>query len=119
MTNRHQTTAASWLLLSVAHTASANQWQSLPAFRSLSNLTYACAKAGWYQGSGFFVLCALTNCGWSKNPELLREPVHKAMAALMVAIMWASSAWYARQGVRPNAVAVGTVGALQLYSAFI
>ncbi|KFG85118.1 hypothetical protein MANI_025544 [Metarhizium anisopliae] len=60
----------------------------------------------------------LINYAWSKNPALLRDPVQKAVAGAMIAIMWASGWWYAKNGVTSNAVAVGAIGALQGYSAF-
>ncbi|KAG5991067.1 hypothetical protein E4U54_003977, partial [Claviceps lovelessii] len=52
------------------------------------------------------------------NPGLLRDPVHKAVAGTMVAIMWVSGWWYAKKGVLANMMAVGVMGALQGYSAF-
>jgi hypothetical protein len=44
--------------------------------------------------------------------------VHKAIAGIMIAIMWASGWWYGKNGVASNAVAVGAIGALQGYAAF-
>lgn len=61
---------------------------------------------------------ALLNYAWSQNPALLKQPVHKAIAALMIAIVWVSSVWYTKRGVTSNAVVVGAMGALQAYSAF-
>ncbi|QMW35845.1 hypothetical protein G4B84_011374 [Aspergillus flavus NRRL3357] len=69
-----QSTAAGWLLISLGHTVhthlyhypnhilspeeklSAKDWQTLPQVRTLPNLAYTCARAGWYQGSGFFLM---------------------------------------------------------------
>lgn len=59
---------------------------------------------------------ALLNYNWSKSPEQLRNPVNKAIAVLMVAVMWASSGWYFKRGVTNNGVAVAIMGALQAYS---
>lgn len=61
---------------------------------------------------------ALINYWWSKNPEALADPIQKAIAGVMVAIMGASSLWYAKNGVMSNAVAVTAIGALQSYAAF-
>ncbi|KAF9892041.1 hypothetical protein FE257_002447 [Aspergillus nanangensis] len=113
-----QTTAAGWLLISLGHTISAKDWQSPPGFRALPNLSYTCAKAGWYQGSAFFVMNALLNYSWSKNPALLDDPVNKAIAALMTAIVWVSSGWYLKKGVKGNGVVVALMGALQAWAAF-
>ncbi|KAG8428789.1 hypothetical protein J3459_002419 [Metarhizium acridum] len=118
MSKALQITSAGWLLISLGHTTSAKDWQANAKFQTLPRLSYACAKVGWYQGSGFFIMNALINYAWSKNPALLRDPVHKAIAGAMIAIMWASGWWYTKNGVASNAVAVGAIGALQGYSAF-
>ncbi|KAG5913140.1 hypothetical protein E4U53_004988 [Claviceps sorghi] len=119
MTTSLDVTAVAWLLLSLAHTASARNWQANARFQNLSSVASACAKAGWYQGSGFFVMNALVNYAWSRNPALLQDPVHRAIAGTMVAIMGVSGWWYAKKGVLANMMAVSVVGVLQGYSAFI
>jgi hypothetical protein len=119
---------------------SARDWQSLPQFRKLPNLAYTCAKAGWYQGSAFFLmtglslpyplflagektrdadgLAAMINYNWAQNPALLAEPVNKGIAALMTAIVWVSAGWYLKKGVKANGVVVAAMGALQAWAAF-
>ncbi|GFF30795.1 hypothetical protein IFM61606_02726 [Aspergillus udagawae] len=111
-------TSIGWLFISVAHTISARDWQSLPQFRKLPNLAYTCAKAGWYQGSAFFLMTAMINYNWAQNPALLAEPVNKGIAALMTAIVWVSAGWYFKKGVKANGVAVAAMGALQAWAAF-
>jgi hypothetical protein len=111
-------TSIGWLLISVGHTISARDWQSLPQFRKLPNLAYTCAKAGWYQGSAFFLMTAMINYNWAQNPALLAEPVNKGIAALMTAIVWVSAGWYIKKGVKANGVAVAAMGALQAWAAF-
>ncbi|KAG5916151.1 hypothetical protein E4U61_003924 [Claviceps capensis] len=61
---------------------------------------------------------ALLNYAWSQNPALLHDPIHKAIAGAMVAIMWVSGWWYSKNGVTGPKVAVGVMGALQAYAAF-
>ncbi|KAG6068611.1 hypothetical protein E4U32_000114 [Claviceps aff. humidiphila group G2b] len=111
MTTSLQLTAIGWLLLSVAHTINAKDWQANAKFQALSSISSACAKAGWYQGT-------LLNYAWSQNPALLHDPVHKVIAGTMVAIMWVSGWWYSKNGVTGPKVAVGVMGALQAYAAF-
>ncbi|KAB8223143.1 hypothetical protein BDV33DRAFT_200698 [Aspergillus novoparasiticus] len=113
-----QSTAAGWLLISLGHTLSAKDWQSLPQVRTLPNLAYTCAKAGWYQGSGFFLMNALINYNWSQNPALLNDPINRAVAALMTAIVGISSGWYLKRGVKSNGIVVALMGALQAWAAF-
>ncbi|PLN74950.1 hypothetical protein BDW42DRAFT_181518 [Aspergillus taichungensis] len=113
-----KSTAIGWLIVSLGHTISAKDWQSTPKFTTLPTLASTCAKAGWYQGSGFFIMNALLNYAWSQDPSLLQQPVHKAIAAVMVAIVWVSAGWYAKRGVGSNAAATALIGAVQGYAAF-
>ncbi|KAE8354013.1 hypothetical protein BDV28DRAFT_95475 [Aspergillus coremiiformis] len=113
-----KTTALGWLLVSLGHTLSARDWQSLGQVRGLPNLAYTCAKAGWYQGSGFFLMNALINYAWSQDPLLLIDPVHQAVAVLMAAVMGVSSGWYLKRGVKVNGVVVGGMGVLQAWAVF-
>lgn len=63
-------------------------------------------------------ISALINYAWSKNPAALTDPVQKAIAAVMVAIVSFSSLWYAKHGIMSNAVATALIGGLQGYAAF-
>ncbi|KAJ5583944.1 hypothetical protein N7450_006608 [Penicillium hetheringtonii] len=47
----------------------------------------------------------------------LKEPLQRAMAALLVLIAWASSAWYVRRGVRSSGILTGVAGLLQAWAA--
>ncbi|GJN69221.1 hypothetical protein PLICBS_003269 [Purpureocillium lilacinum] len=116
MTKALQVTAAGWLIIALGHTRSAKDWQ--PHLKNLPNLAYTCAKAGWYEGSGFFVLTALLNYAWAQNPELLQQPVFKTIAGLLVAITGVAGWYYAKRGLGSIALPVGAIGALQAYSAF-
>ncbi|KAL4780304.1 hypothetical protein BJX76DRAFT_338330 [Aspergillus varians] len=112
-----QTTSVAWLLVSLGHTLSAKDWQSSPQFRALPSNADTCARAGWYQGSVFFLVNALLNYTWSQSPEQMQNPINKTIAVLMIAVMWVSSAWYFKRGVVSNGVVVAGMGALQAYSA--
>ncbi|KAL2817995.1 hypothetical protein BDW59DRAFT_130076 [Aspergillus cavernicola] len=118
MPNALQTTSIGWLIVSLGHTLGAKEWQSSPQFRALPTNADTCARAGWYQGSVFFLVNALINYNWSQSPEQLNNPVNKLIAGLMTAVMWASSGWYLKRGVVSNGAVVALMGALQAYSAF-
>lgn len=49
---------------------------------------------------------------WSRNPSLLNDPLNKAMAGIVNVLLWSSSAWYTKNGVTDNAVAVALAAAL-------
>lgn len=53
---------------------------------------------------------------WSRDPSALQDPLNKAMAGIVNVLLWSSSAWYAKTGVKDNAVAVGLSAALQAFS---
>ncbi|KAL2869742.1 uncharacterized protein BJX67DRAFT_346911 [Aspergillus lucknowensis] len=112
-----QTTSIGWVLVSLGHTLSAKEWQSSPQFRALPTNADTCARAGWYQGSAFFLVNALINYNWSQAPEQLKNPINKAVAVLMAAVMLVSSGFYVKRGVTSNGVATAIMGALQAYSA--
>lgn len=61
---------------------------------------------------------ALLNYHWAQNPELLKLPINRAIAALATAIVWASSAWYVKRGVKDIGAVVAAMGALQAWAAF-
>lgn len=50
---------------------------------------------------------------WSRDPSALSDPLNKAMAGIVNVLLWASSTWYAKNGIKENAVAVGLSAALQ------
>lgn len=66
----------------------------------------------------FFFCPAILHYQWSNNPAALQDPLNKALASIANAILWASSAWYAKTGVTDNAVSVGLSAALQAYAVF-
>lgn len=61
---------------------------------------------------------ALLNYHWAHSPELLALPVNKAIAGIASAIVWASSAWYFKRGVKNIGAVVAAMGALQAWAAF-
>lgn len=62
-------------------------------------------------------ISALLNYHWSQNPELLNLPVNKAIAGIATAIVWASSVWYFKRGVKDIGAVVAAMGALQAWAA--
>lgn len=53
---------------------------------------------------------------WSQDPTQLNDPLNKAMAGIVNLLLWASSAWYAKNGIVDTTVAVGLSAALQAYA---
>ncbi|KAJ5825900.1 hypothetical protein N7474_003038 [Penicillium riverlandense] len=112
-----QASALSFALLSIGHTISGKEWQSDPRFKSLARTkAWSCAKVGWYQGSAFLFMTGIIHYQWSHNPQALQDPLNRAIAGVVNALLWASSTWYFKNGVMDNAWAVGLSAALQAYS---
>ncbi|TQW01254.1 hypothetical protein IF1G_01185 [Cordyceps javanica] len=111
-------TAGAWLLTSLGHTVNGRDWQSHAAIKALPQEQKTCARLGWYQGSGFIFVASLLNYYWSKNPALLEDPIQKAIAGFLSAILGVSSVVYAANGVAANSVVTALVSALQAYAAF-
>ncbi|KAJ6104344.1 hypothetical protein N7523_010664 [Penicillium sp. IBT 18751x] len=59
----------------------------------------------------------LLNVQWSQTPKSLEEPLSRIIAALIVAIAWASSAWYFRRSLMGRGIMTAIAGALQAWAA--
>ncbi|KAJ5408367.1 hypothetical protein N7509_002250 [Penicillium cosmopolitanum] len=105
------------LAVAFSHAAAAKEFRNLRAFQELPNIAYTRSTVGWYQGSGFLILTALLNLSWAQNPKSLDEPLQRSMAALLVLISWASSAWYIRRGVKASGFLTAFAGVLQAWAA--
>ncbi|PGH06236.1 hypothetical protein AJ80_08205 [Polytolypa hystricis UAMH7299] len=114
----YQANAVVFTLLAAGHTFAGKSFTSDPQFKNLPRTVGAYARAGWYQGSVFFLIVALINYRWSRVPGALANPAEKAIAALISALCWGSSAWYHRNGIRDTSAIVGFAGALQTWAAF-
>ncbi|KAL2219548.1 hypothetical protein M432DRAFT_358103 [Thermoascus aurantiacus ATCC 26904] len=116
----YQITAAVFALLSAGHTFTARKWTNDPQFKDLSKVVKAYARAGWYQGSVFLLIMALINYRWSRLvPQgRLTDPVDRAIAALNTLLLWATAAWYTKNGIRDTGAVVGASGVLQAWAAF-
>ncbi|KAJ5092154.1 hypothetical protein NUU61_007024 [Penicillium alfredii] len=122
-----QASALSFLSLSIGHTLcvliplfvlqlSGKEWTANKAFKSISgSQPWACGTVGWYQGSAFFFVTGLLHYQWSQNSVAFQDPINKAIAGIINILLWTSSAWYAKYGVKQNAWAVGLSAALQAW----
>lgn len=153
--NRHQATAAGWLIVALGHTVSRSPtWSPYCGFnKTKPDLGRRLAKPAsippiatsrirlWdnWMVPGILVprdeWCVhqiqdnawmnywqstpgLINYAWSQNPALLEQPINKAIAALMIGIMWVSSGWYLKNGVNATGAVVAAMGGVQAWSAF-
>ncbi|KAJ5327166.1 hypothetical protein MYU51_017587 [Penicillium brevicompactum] len=112
-----QISAGSFVLLSVGHTIMGREWTSDPRFKAIAgSKPWASGTVGWYQGSGFLLIAGLLHWQWARDPSLLHEPLTKAIAGIMNVLLWASSFWYAKHGIKDTASVVGLCAALQAWA---
>ncbi|KAJ5479383.1 hypothetical protein N7530_004892 [Penicillium desertorum] len=111
-----QASAASFVLLSIGHTIKGREWTADPRFKAIKGTnSWTCGTLGWYQGSGFLLLAGLLHWQWSRDPTLLQDPVNKAMAGIANLLLWASSVWYAKYGIKDTSIVLGISAALQAF----
>ncbi|KAJ5127425.1 hypothetical protein N7448_008204 [Penicillium atrosanguineum] len=114
MSRSLQASALSFLILSIGHTIGGKEWTAEKVFTGIKgSRPWACGTVGWYQGSAFFLLTGILHYQWSCDPSALSDPLNKAMAAIVNVLLWSSTAWYAKNGIKENAFAVGLSAALQ------
>ncbi|KAJ5110433.1 hypothetical protein N7532_000968 [Penicillium argentinense] len=100
-------------LLAVGHALSGQDFLKLAQFKALPGIAFTCSTVGWYQGSAYLVLTGLLNLHWASKPGDLDESLNRAMAAVIVAIAWGSSAWYFRGGMKENGFITAAAGIIQ------
>ncbi|OOF92582.1 hypothetical protein ASPCADRAFT_210439 [Aspergillus carbonarius ITEM 5010] len=112
-----QASALTFTTLAIGHTLGGRQWTAEPVFGTIAgSKPWACGIVGWYQGSAFFLATGLLHYQWSLNPRALQDPTNKAIAVIVNSLMWASSAWYFRTGIKENGWVVGFGAALQAWA---
>ncbi|OJZ85133.1 hypothetical protein ASPFODRAFT_208312 [Aspergillus luchuensis CBS 106.47] len=114
------TTSVSVQVLASPNTAKAlggTQWTAEPAYRTIAGTKpWALGIVGWFQGSAFLFTTGILHYQWARNPRALQEPTNKAIAIILNAALWASSAWYFKHGINENGWAVGAAAAWQAWS---
>ncbi|KIW42069.1 uncharacterized protein PV06_05653 [Exophiala oligosperma] len=99
--------------VAIGHTAfgldifSRAQWSTLP------RLLFAYARVGWYQGSILFTIAGLHTYQMSQRDPSTWTTVERAIAGILIALYWASSAWYFKHGDKPTGLLTAVVGAMQ------
>ncbi|CAG8039866.1 unnamed protein product [Penicillium olsonii] len=62
------------------------------------------------------LVAALLHWQWSRNPSLLQDASTKAIAGLINVLLWASTVWYAKNGINDTASVVGLCATLQAWA---
>ncbi|KAF2012343.1 hypothetical protein BU24DRAFT_397412 [Aaosphaeria arxii CBS 175.79] len=104
-------------LLGLGHTTKGLEQFSHPSIDKLPVTLRGAVKAGWYEGSVFFLIAGLLNYKWSQSALALASGPDKAIAALLTALLFGAGANYYRTGDKPTGVLLAIVGALQGWGA--
>lgn len=71
----------------------------------------AAVTAGWYEGSGFFLIMGILNYKWSQTG--IYDIYDKSIAAVLVSLLASAGAAYWRGGDKPTATTLALVAVLQ------
>ncbi|KAL6702971.1 hypothetical protein ACN47E_010326 [Coniothyrium glycines] len=105
------TAAAAHGLLALGHTAKGLEQFKHPSLSTLPLTLRGAVKAGWYEGSGFFLIMGVLNYKWSQTG--IFDVYDKGIAGILVSLLAAASASYYRSGDRSTAIMLATVAIIQ------
>ncbi|KAI1614525.1 hypothetical protein EDD37DRAFT_652747 [Exophiala viscosa] len=97
----------------IGHTFFGIDLFSKPEWKSLPKLFFAYSRVGWYQGGAFFTIIGLYTYQLSQRDPSTWTSIDRTILAMTLALYWASSAWYLKNGDRSTGALTGVVGALQ------
>ncbi|KAH0836090.1 hypothetical protein AYO21_02730 [Fonsecaea monophora] len=100
-------TSITHALVAVGHTVHGLNTFGLPAWSALPALLRCYAKAGWFQGSVFFSIAALSTYQLSQRDPAAWTGVDRVIVAMTAALYGISSAWYLRHGDRVTGAVTG------------
>ncbi|KAF3053050.1 hypothetical protein E8E11_011663 [Didymella keratinophila] len=98
-------------VLSLGHTTKGLEQFKHASISALPTALRGAVKAGWYEGSGFFLMMAILNYKWSQTGLL--DIYDKSIAGLLVAILAGAAGSYFQSGDKPTATTLAAVAVLQ------
>ncbi|KAI8939098.1 hypothetical protein NX059_004935 [Plenodomus lindquistii] len=103
--------AVAHAVLALGHTTKGLDQFKHPSVNSLPLALRGAVKAGWYEGSGFFLIMGILNYKWAQTG--IYDIYDKSIAGLLVSLLAAASASYYRSGDKPTAATLAVVMILQ------
>ncbi|KAG9206513.1 hypothetical protein G6514_003344 [Epicoccum nigrum] len=103
--------AVAYGVLSLGHTSKGLEQFKHTSIRALPTALRGAVKAGWYEGSGFFLISAILNYKWAQTGLL--DIYDKSVAGLLVTILVGAAGTYYASGDRPTGVTLAVVAVLQ------
>lgn len=103
--------AVAHAVLALGHTTKGLDQFKHPSVTSLPIALRGAVKAGWYEGSGFFLIMGILNYKWAQTG--IYDIYDKSIAGVLVSLLAAASAAYYRSGDKPTAATLAVVTILQ------
>ncbi|KAF2631659.1 hypothetical protein BU25DRAFT_488230 [Macroventuria anomochaeta] len=98
-------------VLSLGHTTKGLEQFKHASMSALPTALRGAVKAGWYEGSGFFLMMAILNYKWAQTGLL--DVYDKSIAGLLVAILVGAAGSYFQSGDKPTATTLAVLAVLQ------
>ncbi|KAJ4383339.1 hypothetical protein N0V86_001386 [Didymella sp. IMI 355093] len=98
-------------VLSLGHTTKGLEQFKHASISALPTALRGAVKAGWYEGSGFFLMMSILNYKWAQTGLL--DIYDKSIAGLLVAILAGAAGSYFQSGDKPTAATLAVVAVLQ------
>ncbi|KAF1848387.1 uncharacterized protein K460DRAFT_364364 [Cucurbitaria berberidis CBS 394.84] len=98
-------------VLALGHTTKGLDQFKHPSLNTLPTALRGAVKAGWYEGSGFFLIMGILNFRWYKTG--ISDVYDKSIAGILVSLLVAAGAAYYRSGDKPTATTLAVVAILQ------
>ncbi|KAJ4320554.1 hypothetical protein N0V94_003312 [Neodidymelliopsis sp. IMI 364377] len=98
-------------VLALGHTSKGLEQFKHTSINALPVALRGAVKAGWYEGSGFFLIMAILNYKWAQTGLL--DIYDKSVAGLLVTILAGAAASYFQSGDKPTATTLAVVAVLQ------
>ncbi|KAJ8117121.1 hypothetical protein OPT61_g1597 [Boeremia exigua] len=98
-------------VLSLGHTLKGLEQFKHVSINALPNTLRGAVKAGWYEGSGFFLMMAVLNYKWALTG--LVDVYDKSIAGLLVAVLVGAAGTYSQSGDKQTGITLAAAAVLQ------
>ncbi|OAL52122.1 hypothetical protein IQ07DRAFT_403862 [Pyrenochaeta sp. DS3sAY3a] len=98
-------------VLALGHTTKGLDQFKHPSLNTLPTALRGAVKAGWYEGSAFFLIMGILNYRWSQTG--IYDIYDKSIAGILVSLLLGAGAAYFKSGDKPTATTLAVVAIIQ------
>ncbi|KAH7390713.1 hypothetical protein BKA66DRAFT_568647 [Pyrenochaeta sp. MPI-SDFR-AT-0127] len=98
-------------VLALGHTTKGLDQFKHTSLNALPTALRGAVKAGWYEGSGFFLIMGILNYKWAQTG--IYDIYDKSIAGILVSLLFSAGAAYYKSGDKPTASTLAVVAILQ------